>query len=70
MRQKPKTIKIRGQTHKIFIFFFISKSHTQMGLVCAKIASKKFSRLGTFKPVKVVTVAECATFEQFYDEFL
>ena len=32
-----------------YFIFLISKSHTQMGLVCAKNASKKFSRLGTFK---------------------
>jgi hypothetical protein len=50
MRQKTKNYQIKGpNAKKMFKFFLFSKSHTQMGLVYAKNASKKFSRLGTFK---------------------
>ena len=34
---------------KNFFFGFVPKSPTQMGSLSAKNASKKFSRLGTFK---------------------
>jgi hypothetical protein len=52
MRQKTKNYRIKGSNagKKFFIFLF-SKSRTHMGLVCAKNASKKFSRLGTFNVV-------------------
>jgi hypothetical protein len=50
MRQKTKNYRIRGSNaQKNFFFILFSKSHTHMGLVCAKNASEKFSRLGTFK---------------------
>ncbi len=38
---------------KKFFFGFVPKSPTQMGSLSAKNASKKFSRLGTFKKEKV-----------------
>ncbi len=40
---------------KNFFFDFVPKSPTQMGLLSAKNASKKFSRLGTFKVWKSPT---------------
>jgi hypothetical protein len=49
MRQKTKNYRIRGSNAQKNIFILFSKSHTHMGLVCAKNASEKFSRLGTFK---------------------
>ncbi len=50
MRQKTKNYRIKGSNaQKFFFIFLFSKSHTHMGLVCAKNASKKFSRLGTFQ---------------------
>ncbi len=42
---------------KIFFFGFVPKSPTQMGSLSAKNASKKFSRLGTFKGHERVLVA-------------
>jgi len=54
MRQKTKNYRIRGSNaQKIFFIILFSKSHTHMGLVCAKNASEKFSRLGTFKLISV-----------------
>ncbi len=50
MQQKTKNNRNQGSNAKKKIFFgFISKSPTQMGSLSAKNASKKFSRLGTFK---------------------
>jgi hypothetical protein len=49
MRQKTKNDRNQGSNAKKFFFFFVPKSPTQMGLLSAKNASKKFSRLGTFK---------------------
>ncbi len=48
MRQKPKTIEIRGQMQKKIFFCLVPKSPTRMGSLSAKNASKIFSRLGTF----------------------
>jgi hypothetical protein len=50
MRQKNKNHQNQGSIDKKFDFFSpVPKSHTQMGSLSAKNASKKFSRLGTFK---------------------
>jgi hypothetical protein len=49
MRQKTKNNRNQGSNEKKFFFGFVPKSPTQMGLLSAKNASKKFSRLGTFK---------------------
>ncbi len=49
MRQKTKNIRNQGSYDKKNGFFGpVPKSHTQMGPLSAKNASKKFSRLGTF----------------------
>ncbi len=50
MRQKTKNNRNQGSNpKKIFFFGFVPKSPTRMGSLSAKNASKKFSRLGTFK---------------------
>jgi hypothetical protein len=49
MRQKTKIHRKQGSFDKKFDFFSPDpKSHTQVGSLCAKNASEKFSRLGTF----------------------
>jgi hypothetical protein len=50
MWQKTKNNRNQGSNaKKIFFFGFVPKSPTQMGSLSAKNASKKVSRLGTFK---------------------
>jgi hypothetical protein len=49
MRQKTKNDRNRGSNAKFFSFCLVPKSPTQMGSLSANNASKKFSRLGTFK---------------------
>jgi hypothetical protein len=50
MRQKTINLQNQGSFDKKIDFFSPDpKSHTQMGSLCAKNASEKFSRLGTFK---------------------
>jgi hypothetical protein len=49
MRQITKNHRKQGSFDKKFDFFPDPKSHTQVGSLCAKNASEKFSRLGTFK---------------------
>jgi hypothetical protein len=49
MRQKNKNDQNQGSNATKNFFGFVPKSHTQMGSLCAKNASKKFSHLGTFK---------------------
>jgi hypothetical protein len=59
MRQKIKNHRKQGSFDKKFDFFSPDpKSHTQVGSLCAKNASEKFSRLGTFKvmPMMMMTV--------------
>jgi hypothetical protein len=54
MRQKTINLRNQGSFDKKKIDFFPDlKSHTQMGLLRAKNASEKFSRLGTFKSIDV-----------------
>jgi hypothetical protein len=54
LRQKTKNIPNQGSNDKNNGFFGpVRKSHTQMGSLSAKNASKKFSRLGTFKEKEV-----------------
>jgi hypothetical protein len=40
MRQKTKNYRIKGSNTKFFYIFLFSKSHTHMGLVCAKMRAK------------------------------
>ncbi len=49
MRQKTKNDRNQGSNTKNIFFCLVPKSPTQMGSLSAKNASKKFSRLGTFK---------------------
>ncbi len=49
MRQKTINFRNQESFDKKIDFFPDPKSHTQMGLLRAKNASEKFSRLGTFK---------------------
>ncbi len=59
--KKPKTIENRGHLIKIRFFSPDPKSHTQVGSLCAKNASKKFSRLGTFKLINPATFLSLGT---------
>ncbi len=47
----------KGSNAKKLFFCFDPKSPTQMGSLSAKNASKKFSRLGTFKMLKNYTIS-------------
>jgi hypothetical protein len=52
MRQKTKNHRKQGSFDKKTRFFSPDpKSHTQVGSLCAKNASEKFSRLGTFNEI-------------------
>jgi hypothetical protein len=53
MRQKTKNDRNQGQMLKKKFFCLLPKSSTQMGSLSAKNASKKFSRLGTFKRLQI-----------------
>jgi hypothetical protein len=49
MRQKTKNDRDQGSNAKKIFFCLVPKSPTQIGSLSAKNASKKLSRLGTFK---------------------
>ena len=67
MRQKTQNHRKQGSFDKKFDFFSQDpKSHTQVGSLCAKNVSEKFSRLGTFKVLRSFYLSVCSVLSLVY----